>query len=277
MSILPERKPVAPIPAPALLDERAALTSYLASLFAPAPMYYPVPVTPTPVAPPVVEVISPAPTIVVAPPVAEEAVVVPVTAPVAPAPVETVVTETATAAPTAPAPGGIPEWGRQPFACLLLRVNGLNLALPLVKLNRILPWTEPGALPGYAPWMLGILRHLDQNVRVIDTATLVMPEIKKSIAGTTDHATGEDTRRIVLIDDGRWGLVCDGVSEVITLDPAKIRWRQGEGKRPWMAGMVTEQLCALLDVERLAAMLSAGCADLADEAAPAATPAFPRK
>jgi purine-binding chemotaxis protein CheW len=141
--------------------------------------------------------------------------------------------------------------------------------------------------------MLGILRHLEQNVRVIDTAALVMPEIKKSTAGTTDHATGEDTRRIVLIDDGRWGLVCDGVSEVITLDPAKIRWRQGdasregggratsgtkaEGKRPWMAGMVTEQLCALLDVERLAVMLSAGCADLADEAAPAAAPVSPRK
>jgi purine-binding chemotaxis protein CheW len=179
-------------------------------------------------------------------------------------------------------------------------VNGLNLALPLVKLNRILPWTDPGVLPGYAPWMLGILRHLDQNVRVIDTAALVMPEVKKTTPAAA--TASEDTRRIVLIDDGRWGLVCDGVSEVITLDPTKIRWRQAdasregggttsgtkeverrqeqppratsgtkaEGKRPWMAGMVTEQLCALLDVERLAALLTAGCADLSDEAAPAA-------
>jgi hypothetical protein len=86
MSILPERKPEVPIPAPALLDERAALTSYLESLFAPAPMYYPVPVSPPsregvvpreprecaqrPPAEQVVEIISPPPTIVAAPPVA---------------------------------------------------------------------------------------------------------------------------------------------------------------------------------------------------------------
>jgi purine-binding chemotaxis protein CheW len=232
-----------------ILDQQVALTDYLEALLCPATMSLPVPVTP--VQPPPVQVIIEAPVEVTAAPVAEDAVIVPTVAP------EPAVQVAAAAESVEPRPA----WAAEPFAALLLKVNGLTLALPLVTINRILPWEEPSYLPGYVSWLLGIVHHQDLNVRVVDTATLVMPEILRRAPEPV--LPGQDEgRRIVLIAEGRWGLVCDSVSEVVTLDPDKIRWRSSRTKRPWLAGTVVDQLCALLDVERLRDVLNSGCPDL---------------
>lgn len=233
-----------------LLDQQVALSNYLESLLCPAPMALPVVARPAPVAAPVQELIE-APVPAPAPPVAEEAVIVPV--------VETPHREPVVAAEVT---AGIaaeaaihPAWAEEPFAALMIKVNGLALALPLVTISRILTWEEPGFLPGYASWLLGIIHHGDINVRVVDTAALVMPDLPRPVP----EPGAEETRRIVLIDGGRWGLVCDSVSEVMTLDPAKVRWRTARTKRPWLAGTVVDALCALLDVDRLCEVLHSGC------------------
>ncbi|HJW80763.1 MAG TPA: chemotaxis protein CheW, partial [Acidiferrobacterales bacterium] len=152
-----------------------------------------------------------------------------------------------------------PDWASEPFPCLLLKVQGLLLALPLVKLNHILPWDEPTLIPGYAPWMLGVLHLAGQarNLKVVDTAALVMPERVSQVS-----PSGPGYQHIVMVGDGEWGLTCEDVSSVITIDPAKVRWRTNRTKRPWLAGTVIEHLCALLDAERLAEMLSAGAPDI---------------
>ncbi len=266
----------APLAQPALIEQNQALACYLEALFSDKPMYLPVPVAPAPVlaAEVLARTVEPQ---VVAAPVAVETITDAVV--IAPAPVETpsvtsapadvavttVAVEAAVA--SAPAEAGVPQWGQAPFQSLLLKVQGLTLALPLVKLNRILPWREPTHLPGYVPWLLGVVRYLEQNVRVVDTAALVMPEIvqaQRSAPAADGACSGEvAARHIVLIGDGRWGLVCDEVSSVITIDPARVRWRSSRAKRPWLAGTVVEQLCALLDAERLGQLLDEGCPALA--------------
>jgi purine-binding chemotaxis protein CheW len=95
-------------------------------------------------------------------------------------------------------------------------------------------------------------RHSDsRNLKVIDTALLVMPELVDK-GGAAPIAP----QHIVTIGNGEWGLTCESVSEVITIDPAKIRWRTARTRRPWLAGTAVEHLCAVLDAEQLAAMLS---------------------
>jgi purine-binding chemotaxis protein CheW len=236
-----------------LLDQQVALSSYLESLLCPAPMALPVVAVPTPVPTPTQELIE-APGIVAAPPVAEEAVIVPVT--------EAPKTEAASAAKEAAVVAAEavirPSWAEESFAALTIKVNGLALALPLISISRILTWQEPAFLPGYASWLLGIVHLGDINVRVVDTAALVMPDLPRA----APEPGGEDARRIVLIDGGRWGLVCDSVSEVMTLDPSKVRWRTARTKRPWLAGTVVDELCALLDVDRLCEVLHSGCPEI---------------
>jgi purine-binding chemotaxis protein CheW len=239
-----------------LAEQTEALSLYLEALFADKPASLPVPVAPVVVPTrPVIDLpatalrvvtdIPPAPTVTVAPPVVE------VTAPPAPAP-----------APVETAVAARPDWAQEPFPCLLLKLQGLSLALPLVKLHRILPWTEPTLIPGYVPWLLGMVRTegLDRNLRVVDTARFIMPE---RLPPATDAVpAGNSFHHIVMIGEGEWGLTCEDVSEVITIDPSKVRWRTSRSKRPWLAGTVVEHLCALLDAEQLAEMLSAGAPGL---------------
>lgn len=242
-----------------LAEQTEALTLYLDALFADKPMSMPVPVSAPPLPVARTRVIDLPSTrveaVVVKAPVVE-VVAPPVTAPASPVPAVAVNLQASVAAQT---PEPRPDWASAPFPCLLLKVQGLLLALPLVKLNRILPWDKPTLIPGYAPWLLGVLHQAGQahNLKVVDTAALVMPERVSQAA-----SSGPGYQHIVMIGDGEWGLTCEDVSSVITIDPAKVRWRTNRTKRPWLAGTVIEHLCALLDAERLAEMLSAGAPDL---------------
>lgn len=133
-----------------------------------------------------------------------------------------------------------------PFQVLLFRVAGLTLAVPLAELNGVLPW--PGCitpLPGHAPFFLGVATHLGRHVKIIDTGRLL---------GRAE--TG--LRHVVLMGGGEWGMACEGIAEVLTLAPGEVRWRAARAERPWIAGTVTEHLCALLDTRAFAGELKRG-------------------
>ena len=260
-------------PAPVVVQAEA-LTLYLEALFAEKPASLPVPVMPAmPVAPrvidvvvtrveapvvapatapPKVETVAPVQTAMEAPPKVEVQVPAPrVETPVA-TPKVVVATATATEAGELPRP----EWAQEPFPCLLLRMQGLTLALPLVKLNRILPWVEPTPIPCYASWLLGVIQveGMQRQVKVVDTAAFVTPERKPAEPRTPQH--------IVMIGEGEWALTCEDVSSIITIDPGKVRWRTSRTKRPWLAGTVIEHLCALMDAEEFATLLASGAGNL---------------
>lgn len=171
-----------------------------------------------------------------------------------PQPVE----EEAEATPTAPPVGegespadGPPAWSRPQFQALLFKVDGLTLAVPLVKLHSVIPWPEDGvtAMPNQPRWCFGLLRYREQNVRIVDTGTLVIPEDKRA------SMEPEQPKHILVVGDGRWGLACSAIGDVIKLAPTEVKWRGGQGRRPWLAGTVLGHLCALLDTEAFAEML----------------------
>ena len=176
----------------------------------------------------------------------------------APAPEDEVTPNLPAVIPDEAEPGpweGMPEWGKEPFQALLFSLSGLTMAIPLAELAGVLEW--PGnitALPNHSPWYRGLIHHLGQTVPVIELAQLVVPE---RIRGQYQAEEGEQ-RRIILIDDGRYGLACDGVDEVITLEPESVRWRTSRTRRKWLAGTVIERKCALLDARGLAHLLVHG-------------------
>lgn len=144
----------------------------------------------------------------------------------------------------------------EPFPCLLFHVHGLKLAVPLIELNGVLPWSdEITPMPNHNPWFLGVLRHQGISVKVVDTAMLVMPQTHRD-AAQDESATLP--RNIILVGDGHWGLACSGIEEMITLHPKDVRWRSQKGSRRWLAGTVIEHMCALLDVSAFAKMLESG-------------------
>ncbi len=150
----------------------------------------------------------------------------------------------------------IPAWTQHPFQALLFKVAGLTLAVPLVELNGILEWHVDAVteMPGHADFYLGLLPHLGKNVALIDTARFVLPTDRiNDLVGDQPH---QRLTRIVLIHDGRYGLACDEVAEVITLQPQDVRWRTSRTQRRWLAGTVVAHMCALIDTASFAQMLA---------------------
>jgi len=151
----------------------------------------------------------------------------------------------------------VPEWANEPFQILLFEVAGLKLAVPLIELSGVIEWNDSVTeMPGSADFYMGILQHLNYRVAVIDTAKMVLP-VNKQAELINDNAR-ERVKHIVLIDDYRWGLACDKIGEVITLEPEEVRWRSAKTSRKWLAGTVIEHMCALLNSEAFAEMLTNG-------------------
>lgn len=187
--------------------------------------------------------------------------------PVVPIQASTVAAEAATAVPVdmadrspaktaaKAAENKIPDWAQNRFQCLSFTVAGLTLAAPLEKLHGIVEWqAEITALPGYANWFMGLLQNRGENVRVIDTAQIIMPDGRRPDA----RPVLERIKYVVLIDGGRWGLAVDSIGQVLTLETDGVRWRGERSKRPWLAGTAVEQMCAVLDMDSLSEQLLLG-------------------
>lgn len=144
-----------------------------------------------------------------------------------------------------------PDWAHNRFQCLLFGVRGLTLAVPLEKLCGISEWGDDVTrLPERPPWFLGVMTYRERQCGVIDTAGVVMPERLDAESGCTPYA------HIIFFDDGRWGLACERVEQVISLEREQVRWRTSRTRRPWLAGTVIDRMCALLDIDALAGMIN---------------------
>lgn len=142
-----------------------------------------------------------------------------------------------------------PQWAEKAFECLFFTVAGLQLAVPLVLLgaiHRIEDTIKP--LPGSPPWYMGIRPGLQYNLRVVDSAQWIM-------AGRVPTDARANYRFVIRLNNSDWGLACDTVAQSFTLSPQQVRWRTSRSKRPWLAGTVIEQMCALLDVQSMADLL----------------------
>jgi len=186
--------------------------------------------------------------------VAPEATAVTVAAPPEPV-VELKPDVTESQLPTQPL---VPDWAENDCEALIFKVGGfLTLATPLVELSTILTWREDALtpMPGRSEWFLGLLKVRNRQVKVIDIAKFVIPKNHKARAGLEKTSR---FKHIIIVGDGEFGLACDELGEVIKVLTDGVRWRTDRSSRPWLAGTVVEQMCALLDMDVFCQMLKDG-------------------
>ncbi|PTO51516.1 chemotaxis protein CheW, partial [Vibrio splendidus] len=138
------------------------------------------------------------------------------------------------------------------FQVLYFDVNGVTFAVPLDELGGIHRLEELSHLIGKPAWYLGLQTNRDSQLDVVDTAKWVMPE------KLTNDEYKENYQYVVMLGESLWGLAGTELKGTELLNTDKVRWREMAGKRPWLAGMVKEKMCALIHVEALIAMLNAG-------------------
>lgn len=133
--------------------------------------------------------------------------------------------------------------------CLIFKVAGLKLAIPLPLLggvytvnNKVTP------LFGQAKWSLGVWQSEDQKLTVVDSAQLIMPERGVSLQE-------EGYQYLIQLDRAPWALACQEICDTRDLVSESIKWRGDTSKRPWLAGTVISEMCALIDVPGLLSLL----------------------
>lgn len=139
------------------------------------------------------------------------------------------------------------------FQVLFFNVAGLTLAVPLVSLGGIVKLERINHIIGRPDWFLGVQTHREEQLNVVDTCAWVMPEKYHS-----QLAENVDYQYLVLLEGSNWGLTCESLVNAVKINKSQVNWRSKAGKRPWLAGVVKEQMCGILHVEALVAMLDAG-------------------
>ncbi|WP_201294563.1 chemotaxis protein CheW [Colwellia sp. 20A7] len=139
------------------------------------------------------------------------------------------------------------------FQALFFNVGGLTIAVPLVELGGIHQIEKTTALMGKPEWYKGVMLHRDEKINVVDTALWVMPEkcdeeMKNSLS----------YQYVIMLENSAWGLTAENLVDTVILKQDEVKWLDSPSKRPWLAGLVKDKMCALLDVNSLIQLLNDG-------------------
>jgi len=139
------------------------------------------------------------------------------------------------------------------FQAMFFDVAGLTVAVPLIELGGIHNLESTTSLMGKPSWFTGVMLHRDEKINVVDTAQWVMPE------KCDDKLMAElDYKFIIMLNKSAWGLSAESLVDTVTLQQEDVKWLESTDKRPWLAGLVKDRMCALLDVDSLIKMLDQG-------------------
>lgn len=139
------------------------------------------------------------------------------------------------------------------FQAMFFDVAGLTVAVPLIELGGIHNVDKINSLVGKPEWFTGVMLHREEKINVVDTAVWVMPEkCNQTLKDSLNY------QYIIMLNNSPWGLMAENLIDTVTLEHEDVKWLEDSQKRPWLAGLVKERMCALLDVDALIHMLEEG-------------------
>lgn len=145
------------------------------------------------------------------------------------------------------------SYRKSDFQAMFFEVAGLTIAVPLIELGGIYPADKTNSLMGKPDWFKGVMLYRDEKINVVDTALWVMPEkCNESLKQSLNY------QYIIMLNDSRWGLSAEHLVDTVTLSQDDVKWLDSPSKRPWLAGLVKDRMCALLDVDALIQLLNDG-------------------
>ena len=125
--------------------------------------------------------------------------------------------------------------------------------MPLIEVGGIHKVGNTTNLMGKPDWFKGVMLHREDKINVVDTALWVMPEkCDEALKNSLNY------QYIIMLNDSSWGLMAENLVDTVILRQDEVKWLESTNKRPWLAGLVKEKMCALLDVSALIKLLDEG-------------------
>lgn len=137
----------------------------------------------------------------------------------------------------------------QQFQALFFLAQGVRFAVPLIDLGGIFECDKITQLFGKPSWFMGITDVRGAKINIVDTLRWVMPEIGES---------PDKYPYLIALGTSQWAIGCDVLEGNRSLTADQVKWREIPGSRPWLAGIVTSDKCALLHVNALISLFNAG-------------------
>lgn len=134
------------------------------------------------------------------------------------------------------------------FQALFFLARGVRFAVPLVDLGGIFEVNHLTPLFGRPAWYKGVADIRGKKLNVVDTLRWVKPEVTED----------SDFNYIIVLGESLWAISCDKLEGNRYLNKENVKWRQHAGNRPWLAGIVKKEMCALLHVNALISMFNKG-------------------
>jgi len=139
------------------------------------------------------------------------------------------------------------------FQALFFNVAGLTIAVPLVELGGIHKTEKTTTLLGKPEWFKGVMLYRDDKINVVDTALWVMPDkYDEKLKSSLNY------QYVIMLSNSAWGLTAENLVDTVVLKQDEVKWLDSASKRPWLAGLVKDKMCALLDVDALIQLLNDG-------------------
>jgi purine-binding chemotaxis protein CheW len=166
--------------------------------------------------------------------------------------VETPAVQTAAAEQEANAAPDPLEWRNidlpEEFQALFFLVKGVRFAVPLVELGGIFETPKLTKLFGKPVWYKGMADIRGRKVNVVDTLRWVKPDVDFE----SDYAY------LIMLGKSLWSIGCDTLEGNRVIRRENVNWRTHAGSRPWLAGIVKKEMCALIHVKALTVMFERG-------------------
>lgn len=150
----------------------------------------------------------------------------------------------------------IPAWGQESFKCLLVKSAGMKLMIPAMTMSYIERINKKiMRIPLDVAAFRGIVTLRQRSVPVIDLFRLIT---ENSIAKNNQPAKVETQYidNVIVMEDGSYALACDDIGEMVMLDEESVRWNKASFSNPMFAGVVSEYLCPIINIEFVNELIS---------------------
>ncbi len=135
------------------------------------------------------------------------------------------------------------------FQTLFFIVQGVRYAVPLIDLGAIIECKKVTQIFGKPSWYMGITDVRGRKLNIVDTLRWVVPTVNES---------PDKYPYLVSLSNSDWSLGCNELEGNRTISRDQVNWRKTAGTRPWLAGIVKKEMCALLHVDELIRLFKQG-------------------